>query len=342
VNGLRNQILVGDASQQLGTLPAASVDMVLTSPPYFRLRDYQVDGQLGLEAHVEEWVTALRGVARQLQRVLVPTGSFWLNVSDTYATHPRQGAARKSLLLGPERLALALLDDGWLLRNKIVWAKANPMPTSVTDRLSCTWEALYVFVRQREYFFDLDAIRAPHQTEPTKPRRVKLPNSLPAAWRGPNTDDAQGRGRMHTAGRVGHPLGKNPGDVWRLASSNYRGGHHATFPVALAERAIRAGCPEARCSVCRRPWRRPLRRTVVEGIGEVARRGALQAACTCGALLEPGLVLDPFFGAGTTAVAAEQLGRDWLGIEINPDFAALAARRITAAPPAQSAHGPPR
>jgi site-specific DNA-methyltransferase (adenine-specific) len=344
MSGLRSQILIGDADQRLGTLADASVDMVLTSPPYFRLRDYQVQGQLGLEAHVEEWVTALRGIAGRLQRVLVPTGSFWLNVADTYATHSRQGAGRKSLLLGPERLALALLDDGWLLRNKIVWAKANPMPSSVGDRLSCTWEALYVFVRTSQYFFDLDAIRLPHRSTRTKPQRG-LPRRRPReAWRGPNGDTASGLTAMKAAGRVGHPLGKNPGDVWQLAASNYRGEHHATFPVALAERAIRASCPEARCSACRQPWRRPLQRTVVEGIGEVATRGVPQATCTCGAVSEPGLVLDPFFGAGTTAVAAERLGRDWLGIEINPGFVALAERRIgeaRASPSAQSAHGPP-
>jgi site-specific DNA-methyltransferase (adenine-specific) len=344
MNAPRNQVIVGDARQQLAVLPAASVDMMLTSPPYFRLRDYQVDDQIGLEAEVEQWVTALRGVAGQIHRILTPTGSFWLNVADSYAINHQQGAPRKSLLLGPERLALALLDDGWLLRNKIVWAKANPMPISVTDRLACTWEALYVFVRQRDYFFDLDAIRAPHQTPPTKPRRVKLHGKLPAIWRGPNTDGREGLSRMHAAGRVGHPLGKNPGDVWRLASSNYRGAHHATFPVALAERAIRAGCPEARCVVCRQPWRRPLHRATVAGLGEVATRGALQATCTCEALPEPGLVLDPFFGAGSTGLAAKQLGRDWLGIELNPDFAALAERRIEEAqisPPAHSAHEPP-
>jgi DNA modification methylase len=120
MTGPRNQVMVGDARQQLARLPEASADMVLTSPPYFRLRDYQVAGQLGLEAAVQEWVDSLHAVARQVARVLTPTGSFWLNVADTYALHARQGAARKSLVLGPERLALVLLDDGWRLRNKIV------------------------------------------------------------------------------------------------------------------------------------------------------------------------------------------------------------------------------
>jgi len=189
--------------------------------------------------------------------------------------------------------------------------------------------------------FDLDGIRVPHTSRPPKLKKGVLTRTKRAAWRGPNSDDASGLVAMKAAGRVGHPLGKNPGDVWRLAASNYRGAHHATFPVALAERTIRAGCPEARCSVCGLPWRRPLHRATVADIGEVATRGALQATCTCDAPPEPGLVLDPFFGAGSTGVAAKQLGRDWLGIELNPAFAALAEQRITETPPAQSAHGPP-
>jgi site-specific DNA-methyltransferase (adenine-specific) len=321
----RNHILVGDALDTLRQLPDASADMVLTSPPYFRLRDYQIDGQLGLEGHVEEWVGGLREVAREVARVLVPSGSLWLNVADTYSTHARQGAAKKGLLLGPERLALALLQDGWLLRNKIVWQKANPMPSSVRDRLTCSWEALYVFVRQPGYFFDLDAIRVAH----TSQHRGRLdPNHqrprLREVWRGPNGDDASGLDVLKARGIIGHPLGKNPGDVWRLASSNYRGAHHATFPVSLAERAILAGCPEARCTACRLPWKRQL----IRKIGGTALRGALGPTCHCDAASEPGLVLDPFFGAGTTAIAAERLRRDWLGIELNPDFTELARRRI--------------
>ncbi len=329
----RNRILIGDALHELRTLPDASVDMVLTSPPYFQLRNYQVDGQLGLEAHVDQWVANLRGVAGEVARVLVPTGSFWLNISDTYSLHQRQGAGRKSLLLGPERLALQLVEDGWLIRNKIVWTKTNHLPTSATDRLSNGWEALYVFVRQPRYFFDLDAIREPHRSKPPKRRKGLHRPAKREAWRGANADDASGLVAMKARGIVGHPLGKNPGDVWQLPASNYRGAHHATFPIALAERAILAGCPEARCTNCRTPWRRPVTRATVEGLGEVATRGALQAGCECHAPTEPGLVLDPFMGAGSTAVAAELHGRDWLGIELNPQFAALAEQRITAARP---------
>lgn len=318
-----NRIIVGDASAALTNLETTSVDMVLTSPPYFRLRDYDAAGQLGLEDGVDEWVTALRGIVRQLHRVLTPTGSFWLNVADTYATHPRQGAGRKSLLLGPERLAIALTSDGWLLRNKIVWQKANPMPTSVRDRLACTWEALYVFVKQPSYYFDLDSAREPNRSRPAT-RIPTAPTRTREGWRGPNAGVSHGLMAIKAAGRVGHPLGKNPGDVWRIASSNFRGAHHATFPVALAERAIRMGCPERRCTTCRTPW---VRQTTRHPDGTAARSQP-QPTCACGAPFEPGLVLDPFFGAGTAAVAAERLGRDWLGIELNPDYARLATARI--------------
>jgi site-specific DNA-methyltransferase (adenine-specific) len=319
----RNQLLVGDAVDHLRTMSSSSIDMVLTSPPYFRLRDYQVAGQLGAEPTVDAWAANLRRVARQLHRILVPTGTLWLNVGDTYATHRDQGAGRKALLLGPERLALLLAKDGWLLRNKIVWAKTNAMPTSARDRLASHWEALYLFARQPTYFLDLDAMRIPHTSPSGKRHRVTGAVRGREAWRGPNSDGASGLAAIKAAGMVGHPLGKNPGDVWHIATSNYRGSHHATFPTNLAERAIRAGCPEVRCVACRLPWRRRVIRSET-----TARLSDLAPGCGCGAHPEPGLVLDPFIGSGTTAVAAEGLARDWLGIELNPDFAAAAADRI--------------
>lgn len=320
----RNVVLTGDAKARLDTLPDGSVDMVLTSPPYYQLRNYGVTGQLGEEANVEEWVDSLAAIADEVRRVLVPTGSFWLNAGDTYATHIGQGAARKSLLLGPERLALRLIADGWCLRNKIVWQKANPMPTSVPDRLACTWEALYVFTKQPHYFFGLDALRVPHASRPSKRHRTTSLVRGREDWRGPNAGGSSGLDKIKSEGRVGHPLGKNPGDVWRIASSNYRGPHRATFPVALAERAILGGCPEVRCTACRAPWRRQ----VIRAVGSTAVRGAIGPSCRCDAANEPGLVLDPFIGSGTTGVAAEAHGRDWLGIELNLGYVALATGRI--------------
>lgn len=326
-----NRILVGDARERLSGLPEGLVDCVVTSPPYFRLRNYQHAGQLGLEAHVDQWVEELRRVMQELHRVLVPSGSVWLNLGDCYGTG-REGAAAKSLLLGPERLAFALLADGWIVRNKIVWAKRNPMPNPARDRFSCTWEVIYLLVRERCYFFDLDAIRLPHTTRSPDPKTSSSAWSVPEEWR-VTTSAHTGLGALKASGRVGHPLGKNPGDVWRLSTASYRGAHHAVFPLALVERPIRAGCPERRCQHCRLPWTRQ----TIRKLGHLAVRGELRPSCRCHAAWEPGLVLDPFIGSGTTALAAERLGRSWLGIELNPAFADLAKERIVAA---RSARGP--
>jgi DNA modification methylase len=320
-----NRVLVGDAADTLQRLPSGFVDCVVTSPPYFQLRNYQHAGQLGLEDHVALWVINLRGVLREIARVLTPTGTVWLNLGDSYSTTDKHGATAKSLLLGPERLALGLAEDGWIIRNKIVWAKRNPMPSPARDRLAPTWEHMYLVVRQRDYFFDLDAIRVPHTTT-KKPVSPKRGWSVPPAWRVTASSNS-GLDALNAAGRVGHPLGKNPGDVWNLSTASYRGPHHAVFPVALAERPILAGSPERRCSRCRSPWRRP----TIRSLGHLAVRGQIRPSCTCSAGWEPGLVLDPFIGSGTTAIAAEAAERSWLGIEINPSFARLAEERIAAA-----------
>lgn len=318
------EIRVGDAALELARLPGGSVDQIVTSPPYFRLRNYAHDGQVGLEEHVDQWIDALLPVVDHAARVLTPTGSLWLNLGDTYATHPRQGADRKSLLLAPERLALRLTARGWILRNKIVWAKTAHLPSSVKDRLSNGYEVIYMFARNARYFFDLDAIRVPHTSRPPKAQPKKLPpDPARESWRGPNGTGTRGLDALKAAGRNGHPLGKNPGDVWSLPSSNYRGSHHSTYPIRLAERMVRAGCPEQRCRRCRAPWQRTTRR-----LGATALRGALTATCDCGVAGQPGVVLDPFIGAGTTAIAAEHLGRAWIGIDINRDFAAEARHRI--------------
>lgn len=270
----------------------------------------------------------------EIARVLVPTGTVWLNLGDTYSTHPRQGAATKSLLLGPERLALALLGDGWTIRNKVIWAKTNPIPSSVGDRLATTHEVVYLLARNRSYYFDLDSIRQPAKTRPTppprRPTRLGKPSGIPKRWLGPNTDTDAGLVAMRRRGLTAHPLGKNPGDVWHLATARYRGDHFATYPEELVERMLLAGVPEKRCVDCRAPWYRPLRRHEHHAI-----RLPLRPSCTCtpegdrGS--EPGLVLDPFIGSGTTAVVARRHRRDWLGIEIHPDFAEWAETRITQA-----------
>jgi DNA modification methylase len=320
----RNIILVGDAAARLRQLPAASVDCVVTSPPYFALRKYHVPGQLGLEGSVQQWVANLLPVIDEIARVLKPEGSLWLNVGDAYSRHPKYGAPAKSFVLGPERLLLVVAKRGWIVRNKVVWAKPNPMPASVRDRLTASWEPLYFLVRSRHYYFDLDAIRVPHRSHPARSRGATVPAKR-AAWAGPLAGDQSGLARLKQRGIPGHPLGKNPGDVWTLSTSTFRGGHHATFPETLVERPLLATCPQRVCIACGRAWQRA---QVSRAVGHLAVSGELQPACECGASWQPGIVLDPFLGSGTTAVAAQRLGRDWLGIELNPEFSAIAERRL--------------
>lgn len=315
-------VQIGDAREQLARLPAASVDCVITSPPYMSLRNYQVKGQLGQEPTVQGWVEHLVAVLDEVARVLKPTGSVWLNVGDSFSRHQRYGAAPKALLLGPERLVVALAERGWRVRNKVVWHKPNGRPTSARDRLACSWEPVYLLTRSRFPHFDLDAIRVPHRSV-ARPYAEVIPEKVPD-WQGPLAGKNDGLAKLRREGRVGHVLGGNPRDVWRIPASNYRGAHFATFPEALVERPLLATCPERVCDKCGLPWHRQSPKV----LGHLAVRGDLAAVCTCQAGHRPGVVLDPFMGAGTTAVVAERLGRSWVGIELNPDFAALTAERL--------------
>jgi DNA modification methylase len=319
----RNTILVGDAAARLRELPGASVDCVITSPPYFQLRNYGTPEQIGLEPHVDGWVSSLNRVFAEVGRVLKPTGVLWLNLGDSFSRHTRYGAPSKSLLLAPERLLLALAADGWIVRNKVIWAKTNPLPSSVTDRLSLSYEVFYFLVRSPRYFFDLDAIREPHRSSAAK--RARPPVNLTPEWAGPLAATLGGLRRARAAGTPGHALGKNPGDVWHIATHGYRGAHFATFPEALIRRPLLATCPRAVCTACGRPWRRTTRvdqETLVP--------------CGCGAEVLPGVVLDPFFGSGTVGVAAQRLGRDWIGIELNPAYVELAEARLARSSPLEA------
>lgn len=303
----RNTILIGDAAMRLRDLPSASVDCVITSPPYFQLRNYQAVGQIGLEPSVDGWVRALVPVFAEAARVLKPTGVLWLNLGDSFSRHHRYGAAPKSLLLAPERLLLALAADGWIVRNKVIWSKTNPLPSSVIDRLSLSYEVVYFLVRSPRYHFDLDAIREPHRSSAAK--RARPPLNLTPDWAGPLASTLGGLRGARAAGTPGHPLGKNPGDVWQIATRGYKGAHFATFPEALVLRPLLASCPAAICTACGQPW-------------------TCQARCQCGAPTKPGVVLDPFFGSGTVGVAAQKHGRDWIGVELNPAYVQLAEARL--------------
>jgi DNA modification methylase len=327
----RNTILIGDVRERLAELPAASVDTIITSPPYFGVRDYGHEQQLGAESDVDGWVDGLRLVARDLARVLRPHGSLWLNLGDSYARRQAEGATPKSLLLGPARVALALVRDGWTLRNEVIWAKTNPLPSSVTDRLTTTHERVYFFTRSPRYYFDLDPIRRPLLTG-KRQNPSTAPSSYPPAGigaanrKGWTLNDNRGLSGLKASGLSGHPLGKNPGDVWTLPTAGFRGGHFAAFPLSLAERPLLATNPEQVCPNCGEPWHRALERRD----GRLLAVGELEPTCLCGVDGVPGVVLDPFMGTGTTALAAEKHGRDWIGIELNPKYAEMAEERLRA------------
>lgn len=323
----RNRVLTGDARTRLRELPESCVDTVCTSPPYFQLRDYGARGQIGTEDSADAWASRLRAVATELARVLKPGGTWWLNLGDSFSRGGATGVPAKGLLLAPERLLLGLAEDGWLIRNKVVWHKPNPVPTSARDRLNTTWEPIYLLTRAPDYYFDLDAIRVPHITRsvPAQTPPSDRPSGRPD-WAGPLAGDQHGLALLRAEGRPGHPLGKNPGDVWQFAPTKRRGACLAPFPEGLVERTLRASCPVAVCRQCQRPWLRPVTRS----LGALATKGELAPDCACEAPSRPGLVLDPFLGSGTTAVVAQRLGLDWLGIELRPDFARAAAARLRA------------
>lgn len=291
----------GDSLSVLSTLPDRSVDCCVTSPPYFGLRDYGVDGQLGAEASPAEYVENLRAVFAEVRRVLADDGTLWLNLGDTYSSQGGgkaegqyaekrvsgatwqakrsgvPGIPPKNLLGIPWRVAFALQDDGWTLRNSIIWHKPNAMPESVMDRLSTRHENVFMLSKRARYWFDLDAVREPHVSEPGREGANCLRGQKAMRPVGPNSGNYSEGGR-------------NPGDVWSIPTQPYPGAHFAVMPSTLAERCVLAGCKPG------------------------------------------GTVLDPFSGSGTTGMAAAKHGRRYVGIDLNADYLDLSLRTRLAQP----------
>jgi DNA modification methylase len=312
-------------------MPAESVNMSVTSPPYWGLRDYGTEGQLGLERTPEEYVTKMVEVFREVRRVLRPDGTLWLNIGDSYAggggyspNSPSNlagslssvaavsrvaGATKnapfckpKDLVGIPWMLAFALRADGWYLRQDIIWAKPNPMPESVRDRCTKAHEYLFLLSKSERYWYDADAIREPAAWERWGDQTVVKEQQGTAKWIGNETRDAlrlkrSGNKERKPATEQGAPRdgvdgsvpwegdSRNKRSVWNIATAPYAEAHFATFPPALVEPCILAGCPEG------------------------------------------GTVLDPFIGSGTTALVARRLGRKAIGIDLNAEYLDMAVRR---------------
>lgn len=295
------ELHIGDCLESLRTMPSQSVNCCVTSPPYFGLRDYGVDGQIGLEPTPDEFVQALINVFREVRRVLRDDGTLWLNLGDSYAstapgtrnspqtkgskTNPEQwgnfrpdlrdhGIKPKDLIGIPWRVAFALQADGWYLRQDIIWHKPNPMPESVRDRCTKAHEYVFLLSKSPRYFFDSEAIKEK------------------AAYKGPPKPGKQAQTAytglpVHT-GNLGTSKGgkRNRRSVWSVATKPYKGAHFATFPPDLIEPCILAGCP----------------------VG--------------------GTVLDPFGGSGTTAGVALAHDRKAVLCELNPEYVELVPARI--------------
>lgn len=348
------------------------VQCVVTSPPYFGLRDYGVDGQIGSEASLSEFLFTIVEVMREVRRVLRDDGTVWLNMGDSFASSASAGTktfgnpefnenrpsreatktpARKlggfrpkCKMLVPHRLAIALCDDGWIVRQDIVWSKPNPMPESTRDRPTTAHEFLFLLTKQPRYYYDAEAVREPLQTTPHAPGNRKLDNSR---------NDAPRMGEVW-----GSEGGRNKRSVWTIPSHPFPDAHFATFPPKLVEPCILAGTAQKVCPTCFTQWVRE-----VDVVQHVAGRGnnnrARSAAtsedmrphrshalptrtrkevtttgwspgCECQDNDGSGsaIVFDPFTGSGTTGVVARQMGRAFFGTELKPEYAILAENRI--------------
>jgi site-specific DNA-methyltransferase (adenine-specific) len=328
----RNTIIQGDARQVLRDFPTESVDSILMSPPYATgARDYKHAQQLGREPTIAAYVENLAKVLAETRRVLKPTGSLFIVLGDRFARSPRQGAPKGSLLLTSQRVALSLLALGYTMRGQVVWQKPDPKPESATNRFSQAYELiLFATKDSRGYFMDIDALREPPRSADRV--GVRRPREGSRRYQAGNSGLAQ----MKADGRVAHPNGRSPRDVWTIPTARDRTGTHAAaFPLELARRIVTAATPEKICTRCQEPWVRPARivsRKTKAGMRHTRNVGTLRRQCEC----DPrgttrGIVLDPFMGTGTTAVAARSLGRDFVGIELNPQYIELANQRIAAA-----------
>jgi len=263
-----NKIHCGDVLGILRQMPDEFVDCIITSPPYWGLRDYGVEEQIGLEPTLEEYLKKLLAVTAELKRVLKPTGVCFWNHASNYKN--------KCDMLQNYRLILRMIDEqGWILRNIIIWHKPNHMPSSAKDRFTNAYEPVFMLVKSQKYWFDLDAVRIPHRTNVSG-----LPGHLD------RKEEIDNWRSCPSGPRNLHPAGRNPGDVWTVPTQPFPEAHFATFPERLVEPMIKAGCPPN------------------------------------------GVVLDPFMGSGTVAKVATRLRRQWIGIELNPEYVEIAYRRL--------------
>lgn len=264
---LANSVLCGDAAQIVPSLPQNFVDCIVTSPPYFQQRKYGNDSEIGQELSPQAYISKLSNVFESCLRVLKPSGTLWINLGDKYSS---------GRLLGlPWKLALALADQGWVLRSDIIWHKSNAMPSAARKRPTVDHEYVFFFTKGDDYYYNADAIREPHVTFSEHSQMKGGRGHFGKKNGTPEAGKYAGYQSLHDGDwtRAFHPSGRNKRTVWKIALSKNRDAHFAVFPRDLVRTCILAGCPEG------------------------------------------GIVLDPFLGSGTTAIVAAESGRRYLGID---------------------------
>lgn len=379
-------IIVGDALTVLRRLPDALFHCAVTSPPYWGLRDYGVQGQIGMETSLEAHLEVLRQVFAEVRRVLRPEGTCWINYGDCYATQKNgrsaadtkangaddrthrdkpfstiEGSGLRSgnLCLIPERLALLLQADGWFVRSRIVWGKANTKPdSSGRFRPSYNHEMIWMLSKQSNCYYDSVAVRQATAAT-TKARLAQDVENQTGSFRQPGKTNGAFKAVGDSDTRLLRAYEEAPAEVWRMATASFREAHTATFPPELVERCLRAGTSEyGVCASCGAPWNRHVAKTFLPQADVSAERGVRGAdgqkpldassrltgtrrgttavetlgwgpSCECSAgIAAPAIVLDPFIGSGTTALVARTLGRKCVGIELNSEYAEIARQRI--------------
>jgi site-specific DNA-methyltransferase (cytosine-N4-specific) len=236
----RALLLTGDTLNVLKTRPSESVDCIVTSPPYYGLRDYGTEGQYGLEATPAAYVETMRAVFSEARRILADDGTLWLNLGDSFASSgiSSGGLPAKNLMGMPWRTAFALQDDGWILRNEVIWHKSNAMPSSVQDRMSNKHEHLFLFAKTSKYWFDLDAIKVPASGHASAGGNHATYASSIGTEKAARVYGINAASTLHGP----PPAMRNPGDVWSITTKPYPAAHFATFPIELPTRCIKAAC----------------------------------------------------------------------------------------------------
>ncbi len=320
------RLINADAIIGLKQIPDEFISCVMTSPPYWALRNYGVEGQIGLENCFGDYIWKLCDIFDEVKRVLRKDGTCWVNIGDTYSgggsgqkdtgklgypsevvcgtgnkPSSKTELTNKCLCMIPFRFALEMVNRGWILRNTIIWHKPNCMPHSIKDRFTVDFEYLFFFTKSKNYWFD-------QQFEPFSEsfkERVKYNF-------GGNKTDIGGNKLGYVRGDKSHILnnpGRNKRCVWSIVTKCCHDSHFASYPEELCETPLRAGCPKEICKKCGNPREK-------------------NSDCGCGTGFEPGIVLDPFVGTGTTLVVAKRLGFNGIGIDINPEYIKIAENRL--------------